>query len=413
MLARPQVRPAPPGCIAALLDADDLRFEDGGRRLSARVWVVDREDARSLASLVLAADRGLPVFALTPRDDDAIDGGWLLEQVPGLAHVLLIKPGASWELNGVLPDGLNVYGGAARLWWPGVTMDSNKLDHQLWTASVEARRVTGAARGAILEAGRTASLVDHRVVEFERRRQDERSARLQRELEEARSAANAARRELAARSNAAKEDVSVRADSAVEEAQERVLQALREDAAEALELAASYEGEARAATERATEAERQHGHLSYEVGRLRRLLESRDISELVDESAGVLGEVEDEIEARGDVAGARNREVKLGPAFIATLEAHGPNHRQKVIRACADVAIGSQQLLARRDDHALRTGEGANDPQRVRASDGAPARRCYIEHNTPAARRLHYWVLGDGTVEFASVNVHDDMNIPE
>src|SRR5690606_10227906 len=112
---RPQRRPEPPKCVEALLDAEDLSFVDGGRRLSMNVWVVDAEGAEDLAALVRSPERGLPVFALTPRDDDPIDGGWLLPKVAGLAHVVLVKSAASWELNRLLPEGLNVYGGAARL----------------------------------------------------------------------------------------------------------------------------------------------------------------------------------------------------------------------------------------------------------------------------------------------------------
>ena len=95
------------------------------------------------------------------------------------------------------------------------------------------------------------------------------------------------------------------------------------------------------------------------------------------------------------------------------MEAHGPKYRSKIVKACADVIIAAPALLARRDDHRLRQGEGGNDPVRVRSGDAAEAHRCYIEQGTAAARRIHYWLTPDGTVEFASVNVHDDMNIPE
>jgi hypothetical protein len=43
--------------------------------------------------------------------------------------------------------------------------------------------------------------------------------------------------------------------------------------------------------------------------------------------------------------------------------------------------------------------------------DGARAWRVSLQSNTPAARRLHYWVLPDGSIELAKVGVHDDMSI--
>jgi hypothetical protein len=96
---------------------------------------------------------------------------------------------------------------------------------------------------------------------------------------------------------------------------------------------------------------------------------------------------------------------------VATVEQHGERYRGKVVRACADVVLNAPDLLRRVDDHVLRTGEAGNDPA-VQRSDGATAHRCAIERNTPAARRVHYWVLPDGSIELASVNVHDDASIP-
>lgn len=412
-LARQMAKPAPPGCVAALLDYDGVSFTDGGRRLGTGVWVVDRSEAQPLATLVRSTDRRLPIFAFTPRDEDPIDGGWLLPKAIGLAHVVLVKSDASWELNQLLPDGLNVYGGAARLWWPGVTDESTKFDHQLWTGSVEARRTTGSALNAILEAGRTASVLDHRVLEFERRRQDERAAELQRKLAEARRAAAEAREHASTDASTESTAGEERAESRVREAEEKLISELRKDADTAFGLAATHEEEAREARERAEGAERERDFLRYEVARLRGLLDDGDASEIGAEKAGVEAEIRAEIALRGEVDGAVNRAMRLGSVFASTLEAHGPKYRQKAIKACADVVIASPSLLGRRDDHILRTGDGANDPQRMRSSDGAGARRCYLEQKVPAARRLHYWLLEDGSVELASVNVHDDMNIPE
>lgn len=56
--------------------------------------------------------------------------------------------------------------------------------------------------------------------------------------------------------------------------------------------------------------------------------------------------------------------------------------------------------------HALRTGPGGNDPQRMRGSDKAQRRDIDREFH------LHYWECTDGTVELASVVYHNDFSIP-
>jgi len=53
-----------------------------------------------------------------------------------------------------------------------------------------------------------------------------------------------------------------------------------------------------------------------------------------------------------------------------------------------------------------RRGVGGDDPVVVRA-DGAVCWRASVQRHTPAARRLHYWKLGD-QVELSRVALHDD-----
>ena len=57
--------------------------------------------------------------------------------------------------------------------------------------------------------------------------------------------------------------------------------------------------------------------------------------------------------------------------------------------------------------HALRTGSGGNDPQRMRALDKAQRRDIDREFH------LHYWECANGAVELASVVYHNDFKIPE
>jgi hypothetical protein len=114
---RPPV-PKPPGCIPALIEAEELCCLDGGRALSTDVWGVPEEEAKSFADLLTSPERRLPVVGFTGRDDDVFDGGLLLPGVIGVAHVVFVPSTTSRRLDSLLPEGLNVYGGAVRLWWP-------------------------------------------------------------------------------------------------------------------------------------------------------------------------------------------------------------------------------------------------------------------------------------------------------
>lgn len=79
--------------------------------------------------------------------------------------------------------------------------------------------------------------------------------------------------------------------------------------------------------------------------------------------------------------------------------------RQKLPQVMAWIACGMAERTTRH--HAYRTSEGGGAPQLIR-TDGAQAFRVDLETNTPAARRLHYWHLPNGTVEFARVGFHDE-----
>lgn len=75
----------------------------------------------------------------------------------------------------------------------------------------------------------------------------------------------------------------------------------------------------------------------------------------------------------------------------------------KILRSIVET-VKRQNLPA---VHVLRTGQGGNDPQRMRGSDKAQRRDIDREFH------LHYWECADGTVELASVVYHNDFSIPE
>lgn len=107
--------------------------------------------------------------------------------------------------------------------------------------------------------------------------------------------------------------------------------------------------------------------------------------------------------------------MRLHPRFLASVRALDGVDVDKIIEVCAQVASNVAQTIAGREVHPLRAGSrGAGSTTRSR--DGAKGWRCALQVKTPSARRLHWWNIpgADGaTIEFASVGLHDDVDIPE
>lgn len=100
----------------------------------------------------------------------------------------------------------------------------------------------------------------------------------------------------------------------------------------------------------------------------------------------------------------------FGDGFLASVDKtirDGESLRWKLPQTLAWAASGYEERLT--EQHAYRTSNASGSPQRIRSRDRAKAYRANLETNTAAARRLHYYRLPDGTVEFHSVNTHDDF----
>ena len=98
----------------------------------------------------------------------------------------------------------------------------------------------------------------------------------------------------------------------------------------------------------------------------------------------------------------------LSDGFAGSLEGLDDGQLVKAFKAGVDVLTGRVASVPGRRQHPLRTGNGATAAARMRP-DGARCMRVAIEQHTPAARRLHYWMLPGGGVELARVVTHDDM----
>ncbi len=98
---------------------------------------------------------------------------------------------------------------------------------------------------------------------------------------------------------------------------------------------------------------------------------------------------------------------EIGPSFRESCQKvctdHGGSLPDKILRSIVETIEGRNLSAV----HALRTGKGGNEPQRMRGSDKAQRRDIDREFH------LHYWKCDNGTVELASVVHHDDFSIPE
>jgi hypothetical protein len=96
---------------------------------------------------------------------------------------------------------------------------------------------------------------------------------------------------------------------------------------------------------------------------------------------------------------------RVGRLFRKILHEIHPTEQlaSRVLRAIVE----SLEQVNMATTHKLRTGVGGGNPQQMRGRDKAMRRDIDHEYH------LHYWQCEDGTIELASVVVHDDFSIPE
>lgn len=386
--------PRPPRFVSTLLADDRLIAIDDTFPISSRHVSITLQNVEHFASFLLSRQRYLPVIGYTPREEEVLDAPSFFLDNAGVAHVALLQQEASWELSRLLPNGHSVYGGAVRIWWPGLDQNSVKWAHPLWTSERSADRVYREVAESIRRVAVATSPRDPRFTAIQTLQRAKEVERLR--------ADNSAYEELLNQS------------SAISESDPALLNALRRTA-DALEYAELAEISLRAAEERAKELEQRVRELEAEKENYRYQLLVRGVGAAGPAPGDVDGDFRAEIDGSVSALGqdANPREYVIGSQFLDSLESLGPSYRAKAVRTCCAVVASMPALLAKIEDHPLRTGNASSAPPRIRPSDGAQARRAYLEQRTPAARRLHYWVLPDGSVEFASVNLHDDMSIPE
>ena len=101
-------------------------------------------------------------------------------------------------------------------------------------------------------------------------------------------------------------------------------------------------------------------------------------------------------------------EYDIGPHFLSSLEVAGIA-LDKVANVAVEILTGRAHEVAGRELHQLRESRSGNAPYVRRPADDATCWRAALQVNTSQARRIHYWVLPGGRVEFSRVVLHDDF----
>jgi hypothetical protein len=104
------------------------------------------------------------------------------------------------------------------------------------------------------------------------------------------------------------------------------------------------------------------------------------------------------------------RHYRFGPDWVDSVDGTRIAQRRDVLDIVTDVLTGRAVEVAGRQVRPHKTHATGGAPQLVRG-DGATAWRCNIKNNTPAAPRMTWWKLADGTVELGRVSLHDDTRL--
>jgi hypothetical protein len=328
--------------------------------------VAGADEVEALAQAILDPERSGPIVALTSRQGDrapALDPEDVRAIVgPGQAiHVVADGP-LTRRLEELLPPRLHVYGGAARVWWPGVRPNSDPRDHPL---VFERHGVYGSRALATL-----------------RRRWEEGPPRQPAHLDG-----------------------------------EAELVLLRDEVAGLRAVV-----EARAGELREAEGDREalRGRLRLAEERARRAPDSGPVADAADADAELdpegrfaLSIVRAWAESLDPASRAESplRPFVVGAEMVPSLAGLPEVSLERAAYVCAMVACGLAVRLAGMQVHPLRSSEGGDTPQVERGRDGARAWRAALRGNMPSAPRLHYWERPDGVLELANAVRHDDFAI--
>ncbi len=328
-----------------------------------------------------------------------------------MAHIWVIPPESTWALSTHLPDGLGVYNGAVRLWWPGLYAGADRFDHQLWLPRDGDAEVEDEIVSLIAQSARAHFRPPGAIQQIRARLREEEHARLLDRID------------ALQRRRAEQTESGSAADQADLEVLRFEIEDLQRDREDLIAYAESAEQGQLDAEEKLAQSQARNRELHYDNEELKRRLRlatgKTDTAGMSKPEASFIDEIESEWMNRLTVDDRKEwplREIRIHPNFLLSLDdllQGGGIARDKVIQVCAEVACDRAREIEGRQVHPLRTDRGAESPQRVRATDGAKAYRCALQRETPQARRLHWWrIPGVDAIEFAHAGLHDDESCP-
>lgn len=339
---------------------------------------IDVPAVPGLVAELFDPDRSCPLLVVSTANDTRaprVDIASLHRRVGAAADIAVLDgPRVAWLLHDMLPPDLNTYGGAIRIWWTAATPDDDPLRHPLFITPSEAdgpRTINSISRaltdrGFQITPDRALSLVPP------------------------------------ADGTAAAAPTSAAADAAAVES--AMIDELTARAVHAEQRAADAE------TDNAL-LRRQIRSLTDQVAELQQRQSGRGVFDDADEQFDHelrlcwLNTFPAETRTRMPL-----RSYTLGPDFLESLITLDPADRPRVLGAVADVLTRHVWESHSRAPKQFRETGAGNSPARVR-DDGAVAWRCSVQRNSPAARRLMWWELTDGTVELGKAAVHDDYTL--
>jgi hypothetical protein len=106
------------------------------RPRTSAYWITEETAADFVSKVLYNPRRGVPVVGLTTKlrsRQVLLDADELVARLGARARVVVIPSGLATKLlEKNLPKALGAYGGAARIWWPGLAPDSNPYKHPLF-----------------------------------------------------------------------------------------------------------------------------------------------------------------------------------------------------------------------------------------------------------------------------------------
>ncbi len=438
-------------------------------RITPAARRIDASRVPFLVARLFSATRKVPAVAVTTSattGEPHLDPDALAADVGEAAEVYLIPTGeATWALSAALPEKLDVYGGAVRIWWPGLTRETSPYDHPLlfarsredgeqgrrrvlaairptpppapapWKRVAEAYQVGDVVWGVVENLKPFGAFVELLPGVVGLVHKSELDWTFVDDPADFVSAGEQVRVQILRL-----DPVEKQADLSVKRAWNREPRAplpaepggrpLLSDAppprpvpvpSVATAALDELQAELESVREDRLNLLRRMRELQKELrsagDRVAYLERTANVDATASETAFLVGVRIAYARQFGEDERRRYplARMRVGAAFLDRLRNLAGIGTEKVLEVCAQVAAGRAHEIPAREVHRLRQGEGGTGYAN-RKRDGAAAWRCSLQDATPGARRLHWWnVPGpDGaTIEFASVGVHDDYGIPD